>query len=665
MENFIYSLRLGIDPKTWDKQKQYQLEQFIKAAKIDDVNIIINSEELNQGHIPLSETQKWLDVSKVIQDELQHLNVTLSLNAWCTLQHCDRGRIANDDLNFKTMVDYQGVSAHLVACPNDANWQSYIASTFECYAAIHPRYIWLDDDFRHFNHTPVQWGCFCSDHMKLYSEQLGYTITREEFVKKILTPNTTTLERLVYLRQAQKEMLDVAKKINAAVSKISSDTILGLMSSEPQWHQIENRNWSLLLETLCNGHPKTNRPHLPAYNEKAGLHYIRDFNRITRVTADMAKEDTHLFPELENYMYSPYAKSNAFTQLQLETCALVGACGVQLNFYDMMGNGVVEDYRHQDILAQSKPFLNFLVANRININQLDGIKVLYAQDSVSTRHLLNSTLDNLLPKEFEWLALLSSFGIACRPMDIHSKENLVNEVVACSDQVLRNLSVDEIEQLFLNNIVLLDGSSAAILFEYNLEHLIHATSITPLEPHSSMQTYEEISSDTALCGVNHARMTMMQQCGTYFNISYEKEVTIISKTYNEFSSPIGNGMACSPSFFIIPIAYHPQDGWDGQYINYKAEVIKNFLSSSSSVPFLKNTSVVQFIKENDKLILTNFSLDAFDNIQLVLPSYRGNTLHIKLTTRQTTHDFFIKELDGVYTLPYPLAMYETIYLKIV
>ena len=42
-EKYIYSLRLGIDPHYWDQAKMDELKQLTHEAKLDDINLIINS----------------------------------------------------------------------------------------------------------------------------------------------------------------------------------------------------------------------------------------------------------------------------------------------------------------------------------------------------------------------------------------------------------------------------------------------------------------------------------------------------------------------------------------------------------------------------------------------------------------------------------------------
>lgn len=144
---------------------------------------------------------------------------------------------------------------------------NYITAIYAEYAKLKPKELWLEDDFRHYNHTPIKLACFCDRHMALYSEMLEKPISREAFVAKMLQPGEPTPERIVYLSVARAEMKRVAAKIAAAVHQVSPATRLGLMSSFPEWHAVEGRDWDGLLDNLADGHPRVSRPHLPAYNE--------------------------------------------------------------------------------------------------------------------------------------------------------------------------------------------------------------------------------------------------------------------------------------------------------------------------------------------------------------------------------------------------------------
>jgi hypothetical protein len=156
--------------------------------------------------------------------------------------------------------------------------------------------------------------------MKLYQEKLGKAESRAEFVKNMLKPGEPTIERKIYLDQARKEMIENEHLIEQAVHKVSPNTDLGQMTSFPDWHAIEGRDWPSLFDAQAGpGHPRVARPHLPSYNEVAPLIYGRKFEEYSRTTAAFLGPRAELYPELENSMWTPQVKSNTFIAFQIIT----------------------------------------------------------------------------------------------------------------------------------------------------------------------------------------------------------------------------------------------------------------------------------------------------------------------------------------------------------
>lgn len=663
---YFYSLRMGIDPKTWDQRKTDELIKVVQAGEVDDVNLMLNCEELNVGHISVADLQPWLIKADEIKAALAPYGVSVSMNPWTTLLHSDRGRKLAKDQHFHTMVDYQGVKAAAVCCPADPSFVEYMAEIHAEYAKHDPKYLWMEDDFRHFNHKPLMFGCFCDYHMDLYNRELGTNYTQEELCAKIFQPGEPTQERLVYLKQARQEMITMGAAIAKAVRGESKDTQLALMTSPPEWHALEARDWDGLFDSLSIDQPHVSRPHLPCYNEISGLKYIREFNRNTRTVGHLMGEDAVMLPELENYMYSMYVKSKKFTQMQLETTALIGAKGILFNIYDMMGNGVVASYGLQDVMKESKPFLNYTVQNPLRIRHESGVKVLYSQDSVFTRVAKGSQLEDMLPREFEWLSLLATFGITTSLQQTKDVAELKDEIVAVSDQVLRNLTDGEITDLFTDNQVMLDGDSAAIMIERGLGDLIAAKDFTWQEPHTGLQTYEEWNGPELIEGVAHARMTVMQQTGAIANIDYHQEqVKRLTTLYNEYGENVGNGMAVvNDRHFVMPITFHPRNAWDAQYVNYKEKIIKGYLAGRQ-VDYLVDMPVVQMIREGNRLFITNFSLDPFETIKISLHDLTAATqLTANLINRQGQETVTLQRVMDYFELQRPLNAFETFIIEL-
>ncbi|KJY58115.1 Uncharacterized protein JF76_04320 [Lactobacillus kullabergensis] len=618
---FIYTLRYMLDPRANTPTKDEKLIEFVKKGKIDDVAFFINGEELNHSHLTKAETQVWLDAIKPLQKKLSEIGVTTSLNPWTTIMHSDRGYQVNPEIGFNTFVDLDGNKAKDMACPADPTWRKYLANTYAQYASIHPRRLWLEDDFRHYNHSPLKLMCFCEYHMQLYNEKLGKKETRAEFVKKMLQPGKPTKERQVYLDQARQEMIETEHIIEQAVHKVSPETDLAQMTSYPNWHALEGRDWDNLFKAQAGkGHPKVARPHLPAYNEVAPLQYGRYFEEYTRITAAFLGEDAELYPELESYMYSPLVKSTSFTAFQIITSALIGSQGILLNLFDMMGNGINDSWHYAEMLAQIKPFVNQLLENRLPIDHLRGIRVLVDQDS--SYYLQTKTgknVEELLPHEKNWASLLGAFGFATTILPISKKTSLKNEVVAISGQLLRNLTNAQVTELVKNNFVLLDGESVQVLLDRKLGNLLHIEKAEWHPVRSNYQVFEQADGQT-VDGVKSPRITMLQQTGNYLKIDYQPQssVKVWSFAYNAVDEKLGNVMAVIDQHIVVlPMDQDLRYGWESQFTTYKQGLLQQMLDSIKPVDYLVDMPNVKLLVENNgqKVWLANFTLDDYQQLK--------------------------------------------------
>ena len=666
---FIYTLRYMLDPRANTPTKDEKLIEFVKKGKIDDVAFFINGEELNHSHLTKAETQLWLDAIKPLQKKLSEIGVTTSLNPWTTIMHSDRGYQVNPEIGFNTFVDLDGNKAQDMACPADPTWRKYLANTYAQYASIHPRRLWLEDDFRHYNHSPLKLMCFCDYHMQLYNEKLGKKETRAEFVKKMLQPGKPTKERQVYLDQARQEMIETEHIIEQAVHKVSPETDLAQMTSYPDWHALEGRDWDNLFKAQAGkGHPKVARPHLPAYNEVAPLQYGRYFEEYTRITAAFLGEDAELYPELESYMYSPLVKSTAFTAFQIITSALIGSQGILLNLFDMMGNGINDSWHYAEMLTQIKPFVNQLLENRLPIDHLRGIKVLVDQDS--SYYLQTKTgknVEELLPHEKNWASLLGAFGFATTILPISKKTLLKNEVVAISGQLLRNLTNAQVTELVKNNFVLLDGESVQVLLDRKLGNLLHIEKAEWHPVRSNYQVFEQADGQT-VDGVESPRITMLQQTGNYLKIDYQPQssVKVWSFAYNAVDEKLGNVMAVIDQHIVVlPMDQDLRYGWESQFTTYKQGLLQQMLDSIKPVDYLVDMPNVKLLveKNGQKAWLANFTLDDYQQLKwhLAAPLTSNEaTIIRKVNNTVKKTQVQIRVENGIAIINETLAPLETI-----
>lgn len=622
---YEYSLRYVFDVRNNTEEKDTALLKFVKDAKIDDVCFIINGEELNHSHLTEQETELWLDKIKKLQVKLAKLGVTTSLNPWTTIMHSDRGFKVNPQLGFDTFVDIDGNKAKDMACPADPAWRKYLIARYAQYAELHPKRLWLEDDFRHYNHSPLKLMCFCPRHMKIYQKRLGRKETREEFVKAMLAPGKPKIERRIYLEQARQEMIEVEQLIEQAVHKVSPETDLGQMTSYPDWHAIEGRDWAALLDAQRGDkkiHRRVVRPHLPAYNEASAIIYGRDFERYSVITASYAGKEAELYPELENSMWTRQVKSNSFIAFQILTTALLGAKGILLNIFDMMGNGVNDSWGYSELLSSIKAFASKLAQQRVDLTSLKGIKVLVDQNAAFYNHSsVGKAIEELLPQDSQWASLLGSFGLTQTILPINQLDidQLENELLAISGQTFRGMNKDEIKSLFRKNKLLLDGESVQTLIDLGLaQELLHIQNYHWYQPKTGYQAFEQ-ADGCQVDNVKNPRITMLQHTGAYLSLEYEKnsDVVIWSSAYNSVDQKLGNMMTIvDHKIIILPINADLKYGWEAQYSSYKEEILKQMIDQIGRVDYLEGMPNVKLRIDHKRrlLWLANFSLDKYKQI---------------------------------------------------
>lgn len=664
---YRYTLRLAIDKNIYDADKKQRLIDFVKKAHISDVAFFLNQEELSDTHITLDKAQELISDVDEISQPLKELGITISLNPWTTMNHSDRGIPIKPELDIKPMVNYQGKKSLSIACPGYPGWADYISNIYGIWASIHPHELWLEDDFRHYKNAPFALGCFCDDHMKQYNEVLGTNLSREEFVAKMFTGGENKY-RNAYLKVARAEILHVAHMIEQRVHEVSPTTTLGLMSSWPAVHALEGRDWQKLLDELSGPDtPAVSRPHLPAYNEVSPQQYARDFEKFTVATRTEIGENHKIYPEMESFLYSPYAKSNKFTQFQLDTTSLVRANGVLLNMFSLMGDGINSTYHYDDLLDHDKEYLDFLNENGIDIEHRSGVIVPMNQDVVQTKIDTEGTLEGLMASQTQWLELLSTMGIATKPLNYIGQE-IKNKCVAITGNFLNTLSDEQIQQMFTRNFILLDGDAVVILDQRHLLKLINATGIEILKNRSGQQSFEQFDGET-ISGINNPRLTMLTHTGDYVKIAYQSSVRVHSSAYDRFENNLGPVTVSGDKFYCLPMMDSQKYGWQAQYTDIREGDLKHFFEEELSVPHLVKMYNCKMVIDDaqSEMIISNWSIDDVEGINFFLKD--RNVRKVSITYRDINNQMQNEVLDvtldsnGIYHVDFTVNELAVIHIK--
>lgn len=504
--SFRYILRYYIDPGFEVEKRIAELMDLCRKGKIEEVMFFYNPEELFQGYPDDGEVEKWFSLSKKLKKALDYAHILMSINPWTTTVHVSRGRrFTAVQRSFQPMVGENGVVSPITACPFDPHWQEYLCSFFARIAGeICPTAIWIEDDWRLHNHEPSMnyGGCFCPLHLARFEQETGIRTDRERLLENILSPGKTHPWRKAWMKVCRDSLLEPARKLYHAVHEANPSVRLALMSSAPDVHSIEGRDWNLFKETLSPDAPLLIRPHLPPYTEAYALNFSPAVCRQTISEYDDAVE---IYPELEN---SPrcgkYSKSGTFNVFECIHSALCGSSGITINHYDMMGNGVALDYDFPDFLSGAKAFLDSIVELKLSDRDSEGLQVLYSPHIAENVRTGNSgSLNALRNNSIFWSDICFKLGIS------HAVTKNIREhgCYAVSGQTLRACSDNEIETLLSGNLVL-DAPSVEILLERGFGSMIGIASAGWRTLDEDGYAYEEIvQGRESLYGVNAPRMT--------------------------------------------------------------------------------------------------------------------------------------------------------------
>ena len=568
--DFQYILRSAIQPGYRQEENFKALIDYCEKAKIKEVMFHINGEELFQGHLKREDAKPWLDMIASYMPLLKEHGIQVSLNPWTTLVHEERGRKADPADGFTMMTDKNGMEMQCVCCPLDEKFGAYLADLFACYASIHPVCVWIEDDFRLHNHLPLDWGgCFCETHMKAFSKELGFPVDREAFVRGLLAGGPPNEYRRAWLEVNRRAMTALAEKLGRAVAAASPDTALGLMSSKPYAHAAEGRDWGQIFEAIGRHAPPQSRPHLHPYLEASGMQYFADYCNIALQTRALTPAGIACHPELENFPFTAYAKSDKSAGFQTELCAVTGCDGLTMNLFSMYGGGIDPDEDFDRTLAALKPYCDAVKRAGFTLESAKGVRCLFSQRSAETLHTGGSAalfghsghtpfgiphtggsgnMDELYPHESFWPGYLQMLGICAVPW---TDNNLSGEVAAVSGQYFRNLDRESIVRLFENNLVLLEGEAAITLYELGLGELagIASCGIVPLN--GADNCYEQTVDGKPYNGRPQARMTCMHT-GDFVNITYRSAPGAIATVRRFDGAETGIGTARWGNALILP-----------------------------------------------------------------------------------------------------------------
>ena len=453
-----YHLRFQIIPGEDVEQRSTELAEFCKKHDVEEVVLFYGAEEWNNGLLSQEEEDLWFGTVKTAKDILDKQDITVSLNPWFTVLHTSRGRGFPADKTYAPTVSPAGEVSTATASFADEAWRKGVCAEYGRFAELGFRVIWVEDDFRYHNHAPLTWGGgFEEEVLVRFRKKVNAEVTREEVVKNILKPGEPHPWRELWMENWREIQLEVAAMLRDEIARRSpGESALGLMSSSHISHSIEGRDWKKLFEALTIDGRLVHRPHYAGYSEMLG----RDMTR-SIMMLDLQKSfrpaGTEVAPEVENFPFTRWNKSDTQTWSEMALCMFSGADALLLDLFPFTGGSVCDEPEIGDLLDRSRSALQWISDRFTEADTQRGIGLPWKENAEALVHTAAGTsmgelnADNMTPGH-----LFLKYGV---PVTTYRRD--VNAVFG---NMAWTYSDDEIRDL-LGGGLLLDGESALILQE--------------------------------------------------------------------------------------------------------------------------------------------------------------------------------------------------------
>jgi hypothetical protein len=407
-------------------------------------------------------------------------------------------------------------------------------------------------------------------------------------------------------------MVGLAAVIGKTVEAEGLGTKVGLMSSPPASHCMEARDWTRLHDALRAGGERINRVHLPCYTERCGKEYYYDFNRVSMIVRGFLSDDVTVYPELENSAFSTFAKDGRFLGFQLESALPLVISGMTYDIYDFTANGPVEAFGYGGEIKRRRPYMQAVMDLKLKFSSLKGIVVPIDEKACYAREIKSSWSD-LYPDEFNAAGFLSASGINYRTS---REKRFFGESVALFGGAADNFSSGELEKLFRDNFVLLDGGAALKLFKRGLGRLANITDARRLAPDTGRQSYEQAAEGEVINGLRDYRASAQAKCGDYADLRYGGGVKLYSALYDHNRGYVGAGIAEGGNFAVFP--YVCDALLYEQYNDLRRLLIYKILGArGGATVFTGRGGVSPYLYEDAEkyvLILVNSTVNSFGKI---------------------------------------------------
>ncbi|MBQ8146788.1 MAG: hypothetical protein IJ039_08385 [Clostridia bacterium] len=659
MENQGYILRyyLPIKPHFDEEYTEKRFVELIDFCKRTSVGAVMFYVALDPNWYYMPDTVEYARQSKEQMlpyiKRLREAGISYQLNFQNILGATLGGVDFTSVFNWEMLVDHKGRKSLGCGCPIGECFREQAGERLRIWTETKPDVIWIDDDFRYHNHgTPIfarqdgeswynDYYCFCDEHLRLFNEKYQTSYDREELICHMTKCGEPLDIRKKYLDFLGETIAETADWIRHTVQTISPETRIAQMTSVPDAHSAEGRDWNNFLYSLCGEYSPIVRPHFGPYKEGNPRDFIECYRALAQTMVQLNSNyqgKVEYCPEVENTRFTVWSKSTAATAFQLRLSAFMGCKDITLSLYDLDGGALCDEPAYEKMLIKEKPYFHKLVALGLGDASEDGVIIPISQSSAKNYHMRNGDNYETLGGKDRYIdKYLLRMGIPCCYLP---PEKICNGIVALDSYSAGFLSNEKLNDI-LSGAVLIDGGAARTLVERGFGDKIGIKTLKK----QNVFINSEIFTDQKRIDGTYIRVPSRIPFDCWFDMELNQKAQKLS----EFVTPDGKkypALTCFGNNIGGMVVTYPaiNDFGDGFFTHHRVKAFKDVLGVlSPTLPRIDCNSyalsVVKKAENGDRYyFVANLSTDTVDEITI-----NGNSVKCTLNTYGTV---VVKEKDG-------------------
>ncbi len=584
----------------------------------------------------LAHTKYYVEVIRTLIPRLRRHGISYQLNYQNLVGAWDGGadlRYMND---WEYYVDEKGVASRSCACGMGEKFRQIAGEKLRLWASTEPDVLWIDDDVRIHNHRTsiddlwdgkipaerLDFGCFCEKHIQRFNREHQTNCTRSEIVQGIVSGSGGNTLRRKWLDFSRKCMDQLVTWIEQTIHGVSPGTRVAVMTSLPDVHSVEGRNWGSFLGNLSGAGTPLLRPTFGPYAEQNPRGFLSSYLVVEQLKANIQYQHQGPFdfcPEIENTRFTRWSKSLAATGYQIRLSAFLGCKGVTLSIYDLEGCVLQEEPEFGELLVKERPFADAMAQMDLWTWESDGMGLITAPDRIG------AACDTAQVREMQQLAggrfwdeTLLKAGIPCKYIT-------PDQISACRCAALDGYTANQLTDAEIRSLLakglLLDAGAAEQLNRRGFSEYIGVTvgdKVPCIAASEALHTYRHTDGSPVRipARIDGRKWHTLTLTGA-------EEITALVTPYGT-TSP---GITCFCNRLGGTVCVYAGNGaaGDGFYSNYRVRLLKDICSrlSGNRMFRMQNASyALMAVKTHEKeaaVFVANMAADPMTDVTIEAP----------------------------------------------